>query len=95
MSDEELDEARKRKLEAKKMEEQLKSTLRVALDEAAYERMMNVSLANKELYLTAAKNVLMLHKRVERRLTEEELLMLLKKIKEQTETKSSITFHRK
>jgi DNA-binding TFAR19-related protein (PDSD5 family) len=95
MSDEELDEARKRKLEAKKMEEQLKSTLRIALDEAAYERLMNVSLANKELYLTAAKNVLMLHKRVDRRLTEEEVLHLLRKIKEQTETKSSITFHRK
>jgi DNA-binding TFAR19-related protein (PDSD5 family) len=95
MSDEELDEARKKKLETKKIEEQLKSTLRIALDEAAYDRLMNVSLANNELYLTAAKNVLMLHKRVERRLTEKELLMLLKKIKEQTETKSSITFHRK
>jgi DNA-binding TFAR19-related protein (PDSD5 family) len=95
MSEEELDEARKKKLEAKKAEEQLKTTLRVALDEAAYERLMNVSLANKELFLVAAKNALMLFKRVGRRLTESELLSLLRTIKEQTETGSSITFRRK
>lgn len=95
MSDEELGEARKRKLEAKKAEEQLKSTLRIALDEPAYERMMNISLANKELYITAAKNALMLYKRVGRRLSDSELLSLLKAIKEHTETKSTITFHRK
>jgi DNA-binding TFAR19-related protein (PDSD5 family) len=95
MSEEELDEARKKKLEAKKAEEQLKTTLRVALDEAAYERLMNVSLANKELFLVAAKNALMLYKRVGRRLTESELLSLLRTIKEQTDTGSSITFRRK
>lgn len=95
MTDEEADEIKNRKLEARKAEEQLKATLRVALEEPAYERLMNVSLANKELYLAAAKNVLVLYKRVERRLNENEVLALLTAIKEQTETKSTIKFHRK
>ena len=89
------EEADERKQEAKKAEEQLKATLRIALDESAYERLMNVSLANKELYLTAAKNALMLFKRMGRQMSESELLSLLRAIKEQSETKSSITFHRK
>ena len=89
------EEADERKAEAKKAEEQLKATLRIALEESAYERLMNVSLANKELYITAAKNVLMLFKRIGRQISESELLSLLRAIKEQSETKSSITFHRK
>lgn len=95
MTDEETEEIKQKKLEAKKLEEQLKATLRVALDEAAYERLMNVSLVNKELYITAAKNALMLYKRMDRKLGEKEILSLLSAIKEQTEKKSSITFHRK
>ena len=89
------DEARKKRMEARKAQEQLKSTLRGALDEAAYERLMNVSVANNELYLTAAKNVLMFFKRAGRRLTETELLALLRAIKDQSETKTTITFHKK
>ena len=89
------EEADERKAEAKKAEEQLKATLRIALEESAYERLMNVSLANKELYITAAKNVLMLFKRIGRQISESELLSLLRAIKEQSEKKSSITFHRK
>ena len=90
-----LEDMRKKKLEAKKAQEQLKATLRVALDEAAYERLMNVAVANSEIYLTAAKNVLMFHKRAGRRITETELLSLLRAIKEQSETKTTITFHKK
>ena len=93
MSEEE--EIKQKKLEAKKAEEQLKTTLRVVLDEAAYERLMNVSLANNELYIVAAKNALMLFKRMKRKITEKELLALLAAIKEQSETKSTIRFHRK
>jgi len=95
MTDEETEEVKNKKLEAKKAEEQLKAALRVALEEPAYERLMNVSLANKELYLAAAKNVLMLYKRMGKRIKENELLSLLTAIKEQTEKKSTITFHRK
>lgn len=93
--DEGLEEARAKKLDAKKAQEQLKSTLRSVLEEGAYERLMNVSVANNELYLTAAKNVLMFHKRAGRRIREDELLALLRAIKEQNETKTTITFHKK
>ncbi|MFH1785666.1 MAG: DNA-binding protein [Candidatus Micrarchaeota archaeon] len=95
MSDEDLEQVKKRKLEARKTQEQLKATLRMALDEGAYNRMMNVAVANEELYLTAAKNVLMYFKRAERKITETELLSLLRAIKEQNETKTTITFHKK
>ncbi len=91
----EEEEIRKRRLEAKKAEEQLKAALRVALTDEAYERMMNVSLANKELYLMTAKNALMLYKRMGRRISEAELLSLLRAIKAQTEKETKITFHKK
>ncbi len=93
--DEQLEEARRKKLDAKKAQEQLKSTLRVALDEAAYDRLMNVSVANSETYLSAAKSVLMYYKRSGRKVNEQELLSLLRAIKEQNETKTTITFHKK
>ncbi|MFH0885283.1 MAG: DNA-binding protein [Candidatus Micrarchaeota archaeon] len=93
--DEQLEEARKKKLDAKKAQEQLKSTLRFALDEPAYERLMNVSVANSEIYLSAAKSVLMYYKRAGRKVNEAELLSLLRAIKEQNETKTTITFHKK
>ncbi|MFH0737539.1 MAG: DNA-binding protein [Candidatus Micrarchaeota archaeon] len=93
--DDGLEKVRKEKLEAKKAQEQLKSTLRMALEEPAYERMMNVALANNELYLTAAKNALMFYKRAGRKIKDSEVLSLLKAIREQTETKTTITFHTK
>ncbi|MEW6722693.1 MAG: DNA-binding protein [Candidatus Micrarchaeota archaeon] len=92
---EELEEVRKKKAEAKKAQEQLKQTLRLALEEAAYDRLMNVSVANEELFLAAAKNALMFFKRAGRRITEREVLALLRAIKEQSETKTTITFHKK
>lgn len=95
MEDQEAEEIRRRKLEARNAEEQLKTSLRMALDETAYERLMNVSMANKELYLTAAKNLLMAYQRAKRKLTEAEVLAFLRAIKAQTEPKTSITFHKK
>ena len=91
----EEEEIRKKRLEAKKIEEQLKTTLRVALEEDAYERLMNVSVANKELYLIAAKNALMFYKKAGRRLRDDEILTLLRAIKGQTEKETTITFHKK
>jgi DNA-binding TFAR19-related protein (PDSD5 family) len=91
----EAEDIQKKKLDAKAMEEQLKTSLRMALDEPAYVRLMNVSMANRELYMTAARNILMAYKRAGRKLSEGEVLAFLRAIKEQTETKTSITFSRK
>jgi len=96
MADEErVEDIRERKLEARKIEEQLRMSLRVALDEPAYERIMNVAVANREMYFTAAKNALMAYKRMGRKITDAELLTLLRAIKRQTETETTITFHKK
>jgi DNA-binding TFAR19-related protein (PDSD5 family) len=95
MEDEELEELRKKKAEAKKAQEQLKTTLRLALDEQAYDRMSNIAAANKELYLNAAQNVLMFYKRAGRKITDAELLSLLRAIKERDEKETTITFHKK
>ncbi len=102
MEDEELDEARKRKLaerqkglEAKAAEQQLKDALRAALTPAAYDRMSNVAVANKEMFLMAAQQSLMAAKRLGRPLTEEEILTVLRALKARTEKETSITFHKK
>jgi DNA-binding TFAR19-related protein (PDSD5 family) len=91
----EEEEIKKKRLEAKKAEEQLKSALRGALNEEAYERLMNVSIANRELFLVAAKNALMYFKRTGRRVSDQEILSLLRAIKGQTEKETKITFHKK
>ena len=93
-----LEDARKQKMEnyqqeieAKQKEEQLKGVLRMALTEDAYGRLMNVRLASPQLYSAAARQALGLHSKVGRKLTERELIALLKAIKgKQRETK--ITF---
>ena len=95
MEDPELDEARKKKLESKKTEEQLKATLRMALEESAYDRLMNVSVANRELFLETSRNILVFFKRAGRKVTESELLSLLRALKERDEKKTSIKFHKK
>ena len=95
---ESLEEAREQKLEqyqqeaeAKKKEAQVKSLLRMALSENAYERLMNVKLANSQLYGMAANQVFNLYQKAGRKLSEKELIALLKGIKgSQRETK--ITF---
>ena len=76
----------KKMQEAAKIEEQLKSALRIALEEDAYERMMNVSYANKELYVNAAQRVLMAFKQARRKVTEDEVLFLIRSLKGDNET---------
>ncbi|MBD3397862.1 hypothetical protein GF412_01790 [Candidatus Micrarchaeota archaeon] len=83
-----LEEARKKKLEqyqqeaeAQKKEEQVKAMLRMALSENAYERLMNVKLANAQLYGAAANQVFGLYQKAGRKLTEKELIAILKAIK--------------
>jgi DNA-binding TFAR19-related protein (PDSD5 family) len=91
----EEEEIKKKRQETKKIQEQLKSALRAALTEDAYDRIMNVSVANNDMYLMAAKNALMLYKRMGRRIGDVELLALLRAIKGQTEKETKITFHKK
>jgi len=93
-----LEDARKQKLEqhqeeidAKQKEEQVKGVLRMALTEGAYGRLMNVKLASPQLYAASARQALGLYSKMRRKLTEKELISLLKAIKgNQRETK--ITF---
>lgn len=91
--DEKGDEARARKM--REIESGLKTSLRIALDPAAYDRLINVSHSNKELFLVAGKQIILAFRKVQRKITEEEVVMILRAIKEQNEKKTSITFHSK
>ncbi|MBS3068630.1 hypothetical protein J4450_08035 [Candidatus Micrarchaeota archaeon] len=84
-----------RLMEARKAEEQLKTTLRIVLEEAAYNRITNVKLANPQLFLAAAQNILGIYKRIERKITDNELLTLLRRLKESNEKETKISFERK
>ena len=81
--------------EARKAEEQLKATLRVVLEEDAYNRITNVKLANAELFLNAAQHIVMLYKRFGRKINDNELLMVLRRMKEGSEKQTKISFERK
>ena len=85
----------KKMAEARKVEEQLKAALRVALENEAYDRIINVKIANTQLFLVAAQNVLSLYKRLGRKINDNELLFMLHKIKEQNEKEVAIKFERK
>jgi DNA-binding TFAR19-related protein (PDSD5 family) len=96
--DEGLEAARKKKLESlerekegRKKEEQVKELLRRTLEEAAYARLMNVKLANAQLYGMAANQVFGLYQKAGRKITEAELVSLLKAIKGK-ERETKITF---
>ena len=84
----------KKASEAKKVEEQIRGVLRVALELSAYDRLMNVQLANQQLYLVAVQNIVAIYKKIGRKITDDELLMLLKRIKGE-EKEGEIRFERK
>lgn len=86
---------RQKEVEAKKAEEQLKATLRLMLEDDAYDRLSNVRLANQQLFLAAAQNIVAIYKRIGRKIRDHELLTILVRIKEGSEKKTSITFERK
>ncbi len=73
----------------------LKQMLRVALTEDAYNRMINISLANQEMFLMAAQNVLVIYKRSGRKINDDELLSILRVLKSRTQRETRITFHKK
>jgi DNA-binding TFAR19-related protein (PDSD5 family) len=98
VNEEELGEIRKKKLEemqnARQQDEQIKATLRVVLDDAAYDRMMNVKIANPSLYMSAVQGCVALYQRLGRKIGNKEVLLILRRLKgEEEETK--ITFERK
>jgi DNA-binding TFAR19-related protein (PDSD5 family) len=84
-----------RLMDAKRAEAQLKSSLRMTLEEDAYARMMNISHANKELFVGAAKALIGLYRRAGRKLKDEEVVRVLMAIRKENEQKTNITFHRK
>lgn len=94
-TEQDLEQVRKKKTEAKKAEEQIKSSLRLALDEAAYDRLANVFVVNRDLYFAAAQYLLRAQKQFNRKITESELVRVLSVIKAQNEKETKITFHKK
>ncbi len=102
MAEEDTGELRKKKqeqqekmMEAARAEEQLKAALRIALEEAAYERLMNISYANKEFYINVARRAIMVFRQTGRKLTEEEIVSLIRSLKRQTEYEPTIRFREK
>ncbi len=80
---------------AKAATDKVKVALREALSKDAYDRIINVSVVNPDLFLAASKYLLGASQRVGRPLTESELVAILRSIKAQTEKPTSITFHKK
>lgn len=96
MDESELQELRRKQLEEMQKEAQLREVLRKILDAKAFERMMNVRIANKELYLQLAQLLVYAyqHGQLSKRVSEEELLSLLNRIKA-GEKEPTITIKRK
>ncbi|MEM4254710.1 MAG: DNA-binding protein [Candidatus Norongarragalinales archaeon] len=96
MEDERLQELRKKQLEQVQREAQLRELLRKILDGKAFERMMNIRIASRELYLQLAQLLVYARQQgqLPERVSESELLSLLKRIKA-GEKQTSITVKRK
>jgi DNA-binding TFAR19-related protein (PDSD5 family) len=88
-----LEELKKRQEELERAE-QIKSALRIALHHDAYERVMNVMLANPELFQSAVQYILTLYQKVGRKLTDDEVKRILIRLKGE-EKEGGISFKRK
>ncbi len=75
--------------EADQAQEQLDNVLRFLLEPEAKQRLANVRIANKQLYLKAAQSLLMLYKagQIGGKVSENELKQLLEKLSEKREPK--------
>ena len=103
MAEEDLEDTRRTKLQkkyaemqkAQELERQIKAVLRSVLEPEAYERIMNVKIASQQKYLQVASTLIQLHnaKRIQAKITDEQLVGLLAQISETKDT--SITIHRK
>jgi len=79
------EQVRRQLAEMQKMQQveaQLRGILRMALEPAAYERLMNVRIANPELYTQVARVIVMLYsnKQLAGKVGEKELRALLAKL---------------
>jgi programmed cell death protein 5 len=75
--------------EAEQAQEQLENALRFLLEPNAKQRLSNVRIANKPLYLRTAQALLMLYKsgQINGKISETELKKLLEKMSEKREPK--------
>lgn len=93
----EAEQIRRKKIEAMFRAQQQDAAIRNAmarlLEADAYGRLMNVRMANPELYVKVVNSILHMARRVGRKLTERELLTLLASLTERKET--DIKIHRK
>ena len=93
LSEEELKKKYMEQMEEKQKEAEteakLDETLRFLLEPKAKERLSNVRLANKELYMKAVQSLLYLAQanQLSKKLSEEDLKALLLKLSEKRETK--------
>ncbi len=96
--DEELEQTRKKKLKEmqkyQQAEAQIRILLRTILDDEAYDRMMNVNIANPELYRNAAQGCVSIYQKLGRKLGNKEVLFILRRIKSDKE-ETTIRFDRK
>lgn len=96
MDENELQELRKKQIEQMQREAQLRDVLRKILDPKAFERLMNIRIANRELYFQLAQLLVYAYQQGQLRppVSEAELLSLLNRIKA-GERQGSITIKRK
>ncbi|MCX8158344.1 MAG: hypothetical protein N3D73_01620 [Candidatus Diapherotrites archaeon] len=76
-------------LAEKKAEEELDNTIRSLVEDAARERLANIKLVNKELYLKAAQAIIYLYntRRLTSKITDNQLKELLSKLNPKREIK--------
>jgi DNA-binding TFAR19-related protein (PDSD5 family) len=93
MNEGEAEKEIKKILEKKRKEEEIKRAMAKILEGNAYERLMNVKIANYELYAAAVNSLIYLYQTTGRKITEKELLKLLESLTKKKE--GEIKFYRK
>ena len=96
MDEAELQELRKKQVEQMQREAQLREILRKILDPKAFERLMNIRISNRELYMQLAQLLVYAYQQgqLPAKVSETELLSLLNRIKA-GEKQTSIKIKRK
>ncbi|MGV8176665.1 MAG: DNA-binding protein [Candidatus Bilamarchaeaceae archaeon] len=86
---------RKREEQAKQQLAQISSVLGKVLETPALDRMNNVKLVNPSLYMAASQQIVAIFQRLGRKLRDEDVVLVLKRLKMQTEKETSISYQRK
>lgn len=81
-----MDQDNKPKQEPRDKEEEIKRLLSIALTPEAYTRLMNVRIANPEFFQQAASVVLQIFSRYGRKVDEQSLIDILRKLKERSDS---------